>query len=67
MDNLKHVVSEIGGVGLYGIVSICLFFAVFTIAMVWAMRLKKPFLKNMSALPFEDGSSTPETKGNRHE
>ena len=66
MDALKNVVSEIGGVGIYGIVSICLFFAVFTGAIVWAMSLKKPFLKNMSGLPLEDGS-TPNAKGPSHE
>ena len=63
----KNVVSEISGIDVYGIVSICLFFAVFIGAMVWAMRLKKPFLKNMSGLPLDDGSSAPETKGPSHE
>ena len=63
----KNVVSEIGGIDIYGVVSICLFFVVFITAIVWALRLKKPFLKTMSGLPLEDGSATPETKGNRHE
>ena len=29
----KEVLTEIGGIGLYGIISICLFFAVFTAAL----------------------------------
>jgi hypothetical protein len=64
---IKNVVSEIGGVGLYGVISICLFVTVFTGALVWAWRLKKPFLKTMSGLPLEDGSVRPETKGAIHE
>lgn len=64
---IKNVVSEIGGVGLYGIISICLFFAVFTGAVVWAMRLKKPFLKTMSGLPLDDGSTKPEPKEKSYE
>ena len=66
MHSLKNVVSEIGGIGIYGIVSILLFFAVFTGSIVWALRLKKPLLKDMSGLPLDDGS-TPNTKGPSHE
>jgi cytochrome c oxidase cbb3-type subunit IV len=63
----KNVVSEIGGVGVYGVVSICLFFAVFIGVIAWAMLLKKPFLKTMSDLPLQDGSTTSETKEHSHE
>lgn len=53
------------GVEVYGIISICLFFTVFTSAMVWAAFLKKPFLKTMSGLPLNDGETAP--KGGSHE
>ena len=66
MHHLEKVVSEIGGIGVYGIVSISLFFVVFTGSIVWALRLKKPLLKDMSGLPLEDGS-TPDAKGSSHE
>ena len=46
-----------GGVGVYGIISICLFFAIFTGVLVWTICLKKPYLKAMRELPLE-GSST---------
>ena len=59
---IKNVLSDIGGVEIYGIVSICLFFTVFTVAMVWAWRLKKPFCNDMSALPLHDGIK-PASKG----
>ena len=46
-----------GGVGVYGIISICLFFAVFIGVLVWTICLKKPYLKAMRELPLE-GSAT---------
>ena len=33
---------------MYGVISICLFFAVFIGVLVWALRLKKPYLNSMS-------------------
>jgi len=66
MHFFKLIVSEIGGIGIYGIVSICLFFAVFTGSIIWAMTRKKPFLNNMSGLPLEDGSIS-NKKGASHE
>jgi hypothetical protein len=49
-----NLINKLGGIEAFGIFSICLFFVVFTAAMVLAFCLKKPFLKNMSALPLED-------------
>jgi hypothetical protein len=60
---IKNVLQEIGGIGLYGVISICLFFTVFTGAFVWACLQRKPFLSAMSALPLQD-DSTPNSKGN---
>ncbi len=62
---IKNVLTEIGGVGSYGVVSVCLFFAVFLGALALALRHEKGFLKRMSALPLEDDESEPATKGNR--
>jgi hypothetical protein len=49
-----NLINKLGGIEAFGIFSICLFFVVFTAAMVFAFCLKKPFLKTMSALPLED-------------
>jgi hypothetical protein len=57
---IKNTLSDIGGVGLYGIISVCLFFIVFTSAMIWASLYRKAFLRAMGSLPLEDGS---EVKG----
>jgi hypothetical protein len=52
---IQNVLRDIGGIGLYGVISVCLFFLVFSVALVWACLLSKPFLKSMSALPLDDG------------
>jgi hypothetical protein len=64
---IKNVVSDIGGVGVYGIISITLFFTVFTGMLIWAFRMKSPFLKDMSAKPLQDGEVTSQGKGKSHE
>ncbi len=62
---VKNVLCDINGVEVYGVISICLFFTVFTTAVVWTAFLKKPFLKSMSILPLNDGER--KTKGQSHE
>jgi hypothetical protein len=65
---IKNVLSDIGGIGIYGVISICLFVAVFIGAFIWSMLLKKSELDSRSMLPLEDGSLSPTPKGNsRHE
>jgi hypothetical protein len=56
---IQNVLRDIGGVGIYGVISICLFFAVFTVALVWAFLHSKGFLNSMSMLPLEDGTIQP--------
>jgi hypothetical protein len=51
---IENVLNRIGGVGVYGVISICLFFAVFAGVLVWTLCLKKPYLKAMRELPLED-------------
>lgn len=50
---IKNVLQDIGGIGLYGVVSICIFFLFFTITLIWASRLNKGFLNSMSTLPLD--------------
>ena len=52
---IQNVLRDIGGIGLYGVISVCLFFLVFSVALVRACLLKKPFLNSMSVLPLDDG------------
>jgi len=50
---IQNVLREIGGIGLYGVISICLFFLVFTGAVVWSLLQKKQYVSSMSRLPLE--------------
>ena len=51
---IKNVLTHIGGVEVYGVISICLFFTVFSVAVVLALRMKKSVAQRMGALPLED-------------
>lgn len=55
---IENVLKDIGGVGLFGIVSVCLFFAFFAGVLIWVWRLKKPYLNSMRSLPL-DGALAP--------
>ncbi len=65
---IQNVLQDIGGIGLYGVISVCLFFLVFSGALLWALALKKPHLNSMSVLPLDDGQpGVPPEGGSRHE
>ena len=54
---MENVLHSMGGVSAYGIISICLFFAVFVGVLVWTVCLKKSYLKAMQELPLEESST----------
>jgi hypothetical protein len=54
---IQKVLSGLGGIEVYGILSIALFFAVFLGVLIWALGLRRPFLDRMSRLPL-DGEPT---------
>ena len=64
---IQNVLRDIGGIGLYGVISVCLFFAVFSVALIRACLLKKAFLKRMGALPLDDGQPAPIKGVSSHE
>jgi hypothetical protein len=53
---IENVTHSIGGMSLYGILSSCLFIAVFVAVLVWTISLRQPYLKSMRELPL-DGES----------
>lgn len=63
---IQNVLKEVGGIGLYGVISICLFFLVFSVAFVRACLLKRPFVQAMSALPLNDAQPTAITQNPAH-
>ena len=58
---IKNVLENIGGIGLYGVISICLFCLVFAGAFLRAISLKQSACEQLSALPLSDGAKP--TKG----
>ncbi len=64
---IKNVLSDIGGVGLYGVISITLFFSVFIAMLIWVFAMKKSFAKTMSVLPLDDGEINADRKGASNE
>ena len=51
---IENVTHSIGGMSLYGVISICLFVAVFAGVLIWTISLRQPYLKSMRELPLED-------------
>ncbi len=51
---IRNVLTHVGGIELYGIVSVLLFFAFFLGMLVWAFRLKSTHLESMALLPLRD-------------
>jgi hypothetical protein len=51
---IKNILQEIGGIGIYGVISLCLFFSVFCGALLWTCLHRGAFCKRMGALPLED-------------
>ncbi len=54
---IKNVLSTLGGVENYGIISICLFFAVFITGVAWALLQRKDLVQHMEALPLDGGET----------
>jgi len=53
---VENVLSHIEGIGIYGVISICIFFSVFICTVGWVSGLTKAHLRSMSELPLKDGS-----------
>ncbi|MFN0066957.1 MAG: hypothetical protein ACKVYV_04900 [Limisphaerales bacterium] len=57
---IKDVLRDIGGIGLYGAVSVCLFFLVFTAAVVRTLAMRRQAADEAGRLPLADETSLPE-------
>jgi hypothetical protein len=54
---IENVTHSMGGISWYGVISVCLFVAVFAGVLIWTVSLKKPYLNSMRELPLEDESA----------
>ncbi len=64
---IKNVLSDLGGVGLYGVISICIFFAFFTGALIWTFAQRKSLMNTMELLPLADDETPAQEGDSRHE
>jgi hypothetical protein len=55
---IQNVLRALGGIETYGVISVCLFFLVFVVALVFAATRKTPFCQSMSALPLADDTQS---------
>lgn len=53
---IKNVLQEIGGLGIYALTSLLLFFTVFTGAMIWTFMQRAALCRKMQSLPLEEDS-----------
>ena len=60
---IQNVMKHLGGIESYGIISVCLFFTVFAVAMIWALSRRQAFLNSMSVLPLENENAPVQSKG----
>ena len=60
---IRDLIQLLGGIEVFGAISVCLFFVVFTSAFVWALRLKSAFLNTMASLPLREDETRTCEKG----
>ncbi|MFM7023720.1 MAG: CcoQ/FixQ family Cbb3-type cytochrome c oxidase assembly chaperone [Flavobacteriales bacterium] len=51
---IKGHLDSISGIEIYPIISLLIFFTVFTVMLVWAFRADKKYLEEMSNLPLDN-------------
>ncbi|MFT3934872.1 MAG: CcoQ/FixQ family Cbb3-type cytochrome c oxidase assembly chaperone [Chitinophagaceae bacterium] len=49
-----HYIEKIGGVDVYGMISLCMFVLFFTIMMVWVFKTKKSSFSQISRIPLDN-------------
>jgi hypothetical protein len=54
---IHSVLTEIGGIGIYGVISLLLFFTVFMGVLLWISRIRAPYTQKMKNLPLESDIS----------
>jgi len=55
----EKIICSINGVGIYGVISICIFVTFFTGMLFWAFTQKKNYLDKMGGLPLDGEDKKP--------
>lgn len=64
---IRNILTHIGGIENYGILSLCLFVTVFTGMLIWTFCLKRSALDARARLPLDPETDHSETRLNSHE
>ena len=64
---IQNVLRHMSGIEVYGIISIALFFLAFIGMVIWALRLKRPALEAMAALPLDGENQDNDESTRDHE
>jgi hypothetical protein len=59
---IKSIISHIGGIEDYGIISMCLFVFVFIGMLIWVFSMKKAHLNKMAAAALEPETQQPHSE-----
>lgn len=62
---IQNVLRHLGGVDVYGVLSLCLFFSIFSVSILWALTRRKAHLDEMARLPLEDIVNSPDNHDTR--
>jgi hypothetical protein len=58
----EKIICSMNGVGIYGVISICIFVAFFTGMLLWAFSTKATYLDKMGSLPLDSGEKNSNNK-----
>jgi Na+-transporting methylmalonyl-CoA/oxaloacetate decarboxylase gamma subunit len=61
---IKSILTHIGGIEHYGIISMCLFVFVFLGMLIWVCCLKSAHVNKMAAAPLENETEAPTSETN---
>jgi hypothetical protein len=64
---IKDLISRLGGIESYGILSLLLFISVFAGMVMWSCLLRKPFLNRMARMPLDADPDQPSSESHRDE
>ena len=59
---IRNVLSSIGGIETFPIISLLIFVLVFAGAIIWALTMRKSDVDHASRLPLEDGDTLANVK-----
>ena len=62
---IKNVLQEVGGLGVYALTSLLLFFTVFTGALIFTFIQRAALCRKMESLPLEDEPAPQSKKGTK--